>query len=81
MSRVFDISLAIFIAFALITIVSFFFCGYFSDRAKGNKNKNEKVSNILAAVSFFSLCSIFILIIVFLIYTAIQLFTGVNHAG
>lgn len=81
MSRVFDISLAILIALALITIVSFFFCGYFSNRVEGNKNKNEKVSNILAAISFFSLCSVFILIIVFLIYTAIQLFTGVNHAS
>lgn len=81
MNRVFDISLAILIVLALITIVSFFFCGYFSNRVKGNKNKNEKVSNILAAISFFSLCSIFILIIVFLIYTAIQLFTGVNHAS
>lgn len=81
MNRVFDISLAILIALALITIVSFFFCGYFSNRVKGNKNKNEKVSNILAAISFFSLCSIFILIIVFLIYTAIQLFTGVNNAS
>ena len=81
MSRVFDISLAIFIALALMTIVSFFFCGYFSDRVEGNKNRNEKVSNILAAVSFFSFCFIFIIIIVFLIYTAIQLFTGVNHAS
>lgn len=81
MNRVLAISLGVFIIIALITIISFFFCGFFSDRENGNKYRNEKVSNILAAISFFSLCILFVMIFVFLIYTAITLFTGVNHAS
>lgn len=78
MSRALDISFAIFIVLGLIVIVSFLFCGHFSDREKGNRNKNEKISNILAAISFFSLCFMLVMIIVFLIYGAITLFTGAN---